>query len=83
MGVPIECEHASSGGGNTVQQTSTGLAAYNSLTNTDTFTDGWHHWALTPNVLVTWEGPEAQPPRQAPASNTAAVDGDLAQSAAQ
>lgn len=79
MGAPTECEHATSGAGNTVQQTSTGLAAYNSLTNTDTFTDGWHHWALTPNGLVTWEGTEAQPPLPvAPGSAAAAVEGDAA-----
>jgi hypothetical protein len=65
MGVPIECEHAASAGGDTVQETTTGLAAYNSLTNTETFTDGWHHWALTADRLVTWDGTEAGPPSQA------------------
>ena len=68
MGVPTECEHATSPTGDTVQQTSTGLAAFNSLTNTETFTDGWHHWALTPNGLVAWDGTEASPPLQAEAS---------------
>jgi hypothetical protein len=77
MGNPTECEHAASGIGNTVQQTTAGLAAYNSLTNTDTFTDGWHHWALTSTGLVAWDGTEAQPPLQvapAPDSSTAEAD---------
>jgi hypothetical protein len=77
MGTPVECEHAASIVGDTVQQTSTGLAAYNSLTNTDTFTDGWHHWALTPNGLVAWDGTESQPPLQAtPPLDTAATTPD-------
>ncbi|MBV8714354.1 MAG: hypothetical protein JO020_17740 [Chloroflexi bacterium] len=66
MGLPVECEHSASVGGDTVQQTSTGLAAYSSVTNTDSFTDGWHHWALTPNGLVAWEGTDAAPPVAAP-----------------
>jgi hypothetical protein len=65
MGVPIECEHAASGSGDTVQATTTGLAAYNSVTNTETFTDGWHHWALTAGGLVTWDGTDSGPPSQA------------------
>jgi hypothetical protein len=62
MGTPLECEHADSAGGDTMQQTSTGLAAYNALTNTASFTDGWRHWALTPGGLVSWEGTDADPP---------------------
>jgi hypothetical protein len=64
MGTPVECEHPSAGVGDTVQKTSTGLAAYSSITNTETFTDGWHHWALSPNGLVAWEGTSAEPPAQ-------------------
>jgi hypothetical protein len=71
MGTPLECEHAASAQGNTVQQTSTGLAAYDSLTNTDTFTDGWHHWALTSDGVVTWEGTDSTPPVQARAPDSA------------
>ena len=48
MGAPLECEHPTSAIGDTVQQTTTGLAAYNKLTNTVSFTDGWRHWAQTP-----------------------------------
>lgn len=62
MGTPVECEHAASVVGDTVQQTSTGLAAYEKLTNTVTFTDGWRHWALTANGLVQWDGTQAEPP---------------------
>jgi hypothetical protein len=71
MGTPLECEHAASVQGDTVQQTSTGLAAYDSLTNTDTFTDGWRHWALTSDGVVTWEGTESRPPVQAKAPDPA------------
>jgi hypothetical protein len=71
MGTPLECEHVANVQGDTVQQTSTGLAAYDSLTNTDTFTDGWHHWALTSDGVVSWEGTESRPPVQAKASNPA------------
>jgi hypothetical protein len=68
MGTPVECEHAASVVGDTLQQTTTGLASYNGITNTETFTDGWHHWALTPNGLVDWQGTSAEPP---PASASA------------
>jgi hypothetical protein len=62
MGSPVECEHPSSAAGDTVQQTTTGLAAYTKLTNTLSFTDGWRHWAITPGGLVTWEGTDSDPP---------------------
>lgn len=62
MGNALECEHPSSAVGDTVQQTSTGLAAYSKLTNTVTFTDGWRHWALRDGSVLTWEGTQAEPP---------------------
>jgi hypothetical protein len=62
MGTPVECEHAVSPAGDTIQQTSTGLAAYNKLTNTVSFTDGWRHYAVTPRGFVSWEGAESNPP---------------------
>lgn len=62
MGDPAECEHPSSAAGDTAQQTSTGLATYTKGDNTVSFTDGWHHWALTPDGMKTWEGTDAQPP---------------------
>ena len=68
MGSPVECEHAESVIGDTVQQTTTGLAAYDKITNTVTFTDGWRHWASTPSGVVAWEGTGAQPPEPASAA---------------
>jgi hypothetical protein len=62
MGSPAECAHSTSATGDLVQQTTTGLAAYDILTNTVTFTDGWRHWAVTPTGYVTWEGTESLPP---------------------
>jgi hypothetical protein len=62
MGNPVECEHAASSAGDTVQQTTTGLAAYDKSTNTVSFTDGYRHWALTSQGLVTWEGEASTPP---------------------
>ena len=61
MGTPIECEHVASGAGDTVQQTSTGLAAYSKATNTVSFSDGYRHWTLMSGGLVTWDG-DAGPP---------------------
>jgi hypothetical protein len=62
MGAPMECEHGDPGSGDTLQQTSTGLAFYRASSNTPTFTDGFDHWALTPDGLVTWTGPSVDPP---------------------
>lgn len=62
MGDPVECEHGASADGSTEQQTTTGLATYNGVTGTMTFTDGWRHWALTPRGMVTWEGDTSTPP---------------------
>ena len=62
MGTPVECEHVSSDTGDTIQQTTAGLAAYFKATNTLTFTDGWRHWAIAPNGFVTWEGTQSDPP---------------------
>jgi len=62
MGAPMECEHGDPGSADTLQQTSTGLAFYRASSNTPTFTDGFDHWALTPDGLVTWTGPSVDPP---------------------
>ncbi len=68
MGQPLECEHADSTNGEVLQQTSTGLAVYHPATNTPSFTNGYSHWALTPDGLVTWDGIGADtPPATAPA----------------
>jgi hypothetical protein len=65
MGTPIECEHPATAAGDTMQQTTTGLAAYHRRTNTVTFTDGWQHWALTPSGVISWEGTQSEPPSPA------------------
>jgi hypothetical protein len=62
MGAPVECEHPATANGDTIQQTTTGLAAYTSSTNTVSFTDGWRHWAITPTGFTRWEGTESDPP---------------------
>jgi hypothetical protein len=62
MGVPLECAHADSAGGDVVQQTTTGLAASSDASGTVSFTDGWRHWAITPGGFVRWEGVASSPP---------------------
>ncbi|MDP6509348.1 MAG: hypothetical protein QF719_01215 [Chloroflexota bacterium] len=62
MGEPIECEHGNPDNGDTLQQTTTGLAFYRQYTNTPTFTNGWDHWAWTTSGLVYWAGNSADPP---------------------
>jgi hypothetical protein len=62
MGEPIECEHANASNGDTLQQTTAGLAFYRKATNTPTFTDGFRHWGLTGSGLAYWEGSSVDPP---------------------
>jgi hypothetical protein len=62
IGTPLECEHPASLSGDTIQQTTTGLIAYDKLRDTVSFTDGWRHWAVTPRGFVAWEGTESTPP---------------------
>jgi hypothetical protein len=63
MGDPISCEYADPNGtGDTLQDTSTGLAFWRKSTNTPTFTDGATHWGLTPAGFVAWTGPSIDPP---------------------
>ena len=62
MGAPVECAHASAAVSDTIQQTTTGLAEYNQVTDTASFTDGWRHWAITPRGFLTWEGEQSEPP---------------------
>ena len=62
MGTPVECAHASASVSDLIQQTTTGLAEYNQLTDTASFTDGWRHWALTPRGFLSWEGTQSDPP---------------------
>jgi hypothetical protein len=74
MGTPVECEHRAAVVGDMVQQTSTGLAVYSSITNTESFTDGWRHWALSPSGLVAWEGTSAEPPPQSASASDPAPE---------
>lgn len=64
MGAPLECEHANPDNGDSLQQTSTGLAFYRKATNTPSFTNGFEHWALTAEGLAYWTGPNPDPPGQ-------------------
>jgi len=63
MGDPVTCEFADPNGTGDIQQrTTTGLAFWRKSTNTPTFTDGFDHWAETPNGWVTWTGASIDPP---------------------
>lgn len=63
MGDAIECAHPNDdGNGDVLQHTTTGLSFWRKSTNTPTFTDGYHHWGLTPTGLVTWIGSSIDPP---------------------
>ena len=65
MGDPIECEHTNVDNGDSLMQTTTGLAFYRKATNTPTFTNGFEHWALTAQGLVYWTGDSIDPPLNA------------------
>lgn len=65
MGSPTECEHRDESSGDTHQRTTTGLAFYRPATNVAAFTDGYRKWALTPAGVVSWSGPENDPPATA------------------
>ncbi len=57
MGEPLSCPYADPGGsGDTLQDTSTGLAVWRHAINVPTFTDGWTHWALINIGLARWTG---------------------------
>lgn len=63
MGDPTSCEYADPNGtGDTLQDTSTGLAFWRKSTNTPTFTNGGTHWALESSGLVSWTGASIDPP---------------------
>ena len=68
MGEPIECEHTDPENGDTLQQTTTGLAYYRAATNVAAFTDGALHRAWTERGLVTWTGNGSDAPGTAVAS---------------
>ena len=64
MGTPLSCERAGPLG-DSLQQTTTGYARYDKVTNTPTFTRGSEHWALTVRGLVHWSGTALDPPADA------------------
>ena len=68
MGDPLECERTDPGSGDTLQSTTSGLAYFRQRANTPAFTDGWQHWALVDEGLVSWAGPSSDPPGPARAS---------------
>jgi len=58
MGNPVSCQYADPNGtGDTLQDTSTGLAFWRKSINTPTFTNGATYWALVDIGLVSWTGP--------------------------
>jgi hypothetical protein len=68
MGDPVTCEFSDPGGtGDVHQRTTTGLAFWRKSTNTPTFTNGFDHWAQTPQGWVTWSGASVDPPLAASA----------------
>jgi hypothetical protein len=65
MGNLVECEHTNADSGDSLLQTTTGLAFYHKATNTPTFTNGFEHWAVTDKALVNWMGDSIDPPPNA------------------
>lgn len=66
MGDPLSCEFPDPNGtGDVHQRTSNGLAFWRKRTNTPTYTDGYHHWALVPGGLAYWTGTSIDPPADA------------------
>jgi hypothetical protein len=56
IGTPIECEHIHPTSGDTVQQTTSGLAVFHN--GHSSFSDGWHHWETGDGGVRQWEGDE-------------------------
>jgi hypothetical protein len=61
-GEPLECVHGNIDNGDLLQQTSTGLLIYRTLSSTAVFTNGYVHWAMTPDGLLRWLGSGLDPP---------------------
>ncbi len=59
MGDPLECEHGDPQTGDVTQRTSTGVAYYDPVTASVTFTAGFHHWTLNGDgTTFYWDGAE-------------------------
>lgn len=67
MGEAEECEQTDPMTGDSLQRTTTGLAFYRRCSNAPTFTNGYEHWALTADGLVSWTGTATDPPLEADA----------------
>jgi YVTN family beta-propeller protein len=79
MGDATTCEYGDPNGtGDTLQNTTNGLAFYRKSTNTPTFTNGFEHWGITANGVVYWTGSSIDPPADAapPADPGAPSEGD-------
>ncbi|MDQ6673166.1 MAG: hypothetical protein M3069_20910 [Chloroflexota bacterium] len=63
MGQPLECEHPSAANGDTLQQTTMGLAYYRAAINAPSFTDGLVHYALVGGRLERWRNASVDPPQ--------------------
>jgi hypothetical protein len=61
-GEPLECVHGNIDNGDLLQQTSTGLLIFRTLSSTAVFTNGYVHWAMTPDGLLRWLGSGLDPP---------------------
>jgi Glycosyl hydrolase family 26 len=63
MGEPITCEYGDpSGNGDVLQETTAGTAVWRATAGTPTFVSNVDHWALTADGLVSWSGPDLDPP---------------------
>jgi WD40 repeat protein len=62
MGDPVECAHVDAASGDTLQETTMGLARYRAIRNVPTFSAGLERWGLTEDGLVTWSGERLDPP---------------------
>lgn len=70
MGEPIECEHVNSANGDTLQNTTAGLAYYRAAINTPMFTNGTAHYALSGGSLLLWQNDSIDPPQPTVAEST-------------
>ena len=65
MGEPMSCERTSVDTGDSLQQTTNGLARYLKAQNVPTFSSGVEHWALTDRGVVYWVGRSVNVPDDA------------------
>jgi len=62
VGEPVECVHGNIENGDLLQHTTTGLLVYRTVRGTAVFTNGYVHWAITPDGLLRWLGSGLDPP---------------------